>query len=319
MSRPIILGRDFTIPNAISVGWTRHGTNQLCMDDKLILETEENFEGKTLALSRSICIPPRCTVVAEVSCLTDMKGKFQVQPSPVFLRDNPNVYCKPIIYDMTPNKSQIQWQNSPDLPTSEEHVEINNIEPMNTPASPSNRKKNKKPQQTHTRIPFFTINPSSTSRVVLLKDHVVAFITPEDPETNYIEIAEVQSVEEQCRNWKCPTKMLPKAPESGFLVSPGDVKEVRRCVLPESDISDKTHESFHQLLDKYQAAFSSSSEDIGHTQLITMDIDTGMNQPISQRPYTLPLKHHDWVKEEIEQIEHVQVSLKRASAHEPAQ
>ena len=108
MSRPIILGRDFTIPNAISVGWTRHGTKKMCMDDKLILETEENFEGKTLALSRSIHIPPRCTAVAEVSCLTDMKGKFQVQPSHVFLRDNPNVYFKPIIYDMTPNKAQIQ-------------------------------------------------------------------------------------------------------------------------------------------------------------------------------------------------------------------
>ena len=48
MSRPIILGRDFTIPNAISVGWTRHGTKKLCTDDKLVLETEENFEGKTL-------------------------------------------------------------------------------------------------------------------------------------------------------------------------------------------------------------------------------------------------------------------------------
>ena len=111
MSRPIILGRDFTIPNAISVGWTRHGTKKLCMDDKLVLETEENFEGKTLALSRSIHIPPRCTAVAEVSCLTDMKGRFQVQPSPVFLRDNPNVYCKPIVYDMSPNKEQIQQQN----------------------------------------------------------------------------------------------------------------------------------------------------------------------------------------------------------------
>ena len=76
MSRPIILGRDFTIPNAISVGWTRHGTKKQCTDDKLILETEENFKEKTLALSRSIRIPPRCTVVAEVSCLTDMKGKF---------------------------------------------------------------------------------------------------------------------------------------------------------------------------------------------------------------------------------------------------
>ena len=75
MSRPIILGRNFTIPNAISVGWTRHGTKRLCMDDK-----------------------------AEVSCLTDMNGKFQVQPSPIFLRDNPNVYCKPIFYDMSPDK-----------------------------------------------------------------------------------------------------------------------------------------------------------------------------------------------------------------------
>ena len=82
MSRPIILGRDFTIPNAISIGWTRHGTKKLCTYDKLVLQTEENFEGKTLALSRSIHIPPEMHIaVAEVSCLTNMDGKFQVQPS----------------------------------------------------------------------------------------------------------------------------------------------------------------------------------------------------------------------------------------------
>ena len=108
MSRPIILGRDFTILNAITVGWTRHGTKELCTDDKLVLEMEENFEGKTLALSRSIHIPPRCTAVVEVTCLSKMDGKFQVQPSPVLLRDNPNVYCKPIVYDMTPDKAQIE-------------------------------------------------------------------------------------------------------------------------------------------------------------------------------------------------------------------
>ena len=133
------------------------------------------------------------------------------------------------------------------------------------------------------------------------------------PETNYIEISKVQQVEEQCRNWKRSTKMLPIAPESDFLVSPGDVKEVRRCVLPESEISDKTHESFHQLLNKYQASFSTSSEDIGHTELITMDIDTGMSRPVSQRPYTLPLKHHDWVKTEIEQLKHTGVVEKSLS------
>ena len=159
----------------------------------------------------------------------------------------------------------------------EGHVKFTNIEPMNTPALPSNRKKKKKPQQDCMRIPFFITNLSSSSRVVLPKDHVVAFVTPEDPETNYMEIAEVQSVEKECRNWKCPTKLLPIAPDSDFLVSPGDIKEVRRCVLPESNITNETHESFCQLLDKYQAAFSTSSEDINHTELITMDIDTGLS------------------------------------------
>ena len=90
----------------------------------------------------------------------------------------------------------------------------------------------------HMRIPFFITNLSLTSRVVLPKDYVMAFITPENPETNYIEIAKVQSVEDQRRNWKL--EMLPKAPESDFLVSPGDIKKVRRCVLSESDISDIT-------------------------------------------------------------------------------
>ena len=95
----------------------------------------------------------------------------------------------------------------------EGHVEFTNIKPMNTPALPSNKKKKKKPQQNCMRISFFMTNLSSSSRVVLPKDHVMAFVTPEDPETNYVEIAEVQSVENECRNWKHPTKMFPKAPQ----------------------------------------------------------------------------------------------------------
>ena len=84
-------------------------------------------------------------------------------------------------------------------------------------------------------------------------------------------------------------------------------------MLPESDISNKTHKSFHQLLGKYWAAFLNSSEDVGHTELITMDIDTGMSWPVSQRPYTLLLKYHDWVKKEIKQLEHAGVIEKNLS------
>ena len=114
--------------------------------------------------------------------------------------------------------------------------------------------------------------------------------------------------------WKITRRFRVIVPfKSDFLVSPGDIKEVRRCMLPESDITDKTRKSFCQLLDKYQAAFSTSSEDISHTKLITKDINTGLSCPVSQRPYTLLLKHHNWVKKEIEQLECVGVIKKSLS------
>ena len=34
-----------------------------------------------------------------------------------------------------------------------------------------------------------------------------------------------------------------------------------------------------------------------------MEIDTGNSVPLAQSPYTLPLKHYDWVRKEIETLE----------------
>ena len=34
-----------------------------------------------------------------------------------------------------------------------------------------------------------------------------------------------------------------------------------------------------------------------------MEIDTGDNPPISQRPYSLALKHVEWVRQELEALE----------------
>ena len=88
--------------------------------------------------------------------------------------------------------------------------------------------------------------------MVLPKNHVIAFVTPENLETNYVEISEVHSVENQCRNWKAHHKLLPNIPNSSdFVVSPGDVNEVRKCVPLESGILDETCEHFCQLLQKY--------------------------------------------------------------------
>ena len=91
--------------------------------------------------------------------------------------------------------------------------------------------------------------------------------------------------------------------ELDFLISQGDVYPNRKVELEDADIKDSTKVSFESLCEQQHEAFSKNSKDIGHTQLIEMEIDTGDSLPVAQSPYTLPLKHYDWVHQEIETLE----------------
>ena len=48
--------------------------------------------------------------------------------------------------------------------------------------------------------------------------------------------------------------------------------------------------------------FVEDERQIGTIPLITMSIDTGDYPLVAKRPYTLALKHHDWVKAEIDKL-----------------
>ena len=91
--------------------------------------------------------------------------------------------------------------------------------------------------------------------------------------------------------------------ESDFLISPGDVYPNRKVELEDADIKDSTRVSFEELCEQQHEAFSKNNKDIVHTQLIEMEIDTGDSLPVVQSLYTLPLKHYDWVHQEIETLE----------------
>ena len=91
--------------------------------------------------------------------------------------------------------------------------------------------------------------------------------------------------------------------ESDFLISPGDIYPNRKVELEDADIKEATRVSFEALCEQQHEAFSKNNKDIGHTQLIEMEIDTGDSLPVAQSPYTLPLKHYDWVCQEIETLE----------------
>ena len=91
--------------------------------------------------------------------------------------------------------------------------------------------------------------------------------------------------------------------DDDFLKSPAEAPVHRKVLLEDKNISPKMQEVFDKLCEKYDDIISKNSGDIGKTMLVEMEIDTGNHPPIASKPYTLPLKHYDWVQREIETLE----------------
>ena len=73
--------------------------------------------------------------------------------------------------------------------------------------------------------------------------------------------------------------------------------------MQDYEVTEEELKSFKELCDKYLDVFSENAGDIGKTPLIKMDIATGDSPLVCQRPYTLPLKHAEWVKCELNILE----------------
>ena len=91
--------------------------------------------------------------------------------------------------------------------------------------------------------------------------------------------------------------------EKKFITSPADVETQRKVKLQDAYITEIDKARFRCLCNEFEDIFSKSSEDIGHTPFVTMDIDTGDSPPVCQKPYSLPLKHVEWVQKELEILE----------------
>ena len=114
---------------------------------------------------------------------------------------------------------------------------------------------------------------------------------------------EVTSVE-QYRNWVPKKKgFLPVPLKSDFICSPAEVSAHRKVKLQSKPVTEDTIQQFEELCKCFPEVFSENSEDIGRTNLITMDIDTGDHSSICQKPHTLALKHYKWVQKEVDQLE----------------
>ena len=104
-----------------------------------------------------------------------------------------------------------------------------------------------------------------------------------------------------------------KGDGKGFITSPADIDPRKPIKLRDAEVIPQHRKAFEDLCSEFETIFSKDSTDLGKTPLLKMDIPMGDNPPITQRPYTLALKHVQWVQEEIEILEKAGIIAKSVS------
>ena len=120
-------------------------------------------------------------------------------------------------------------------------------------------------------IPYMIINLEYDKDIYLGKDTAVAYAQEEDKICKYLEVNEIIESTE-LKNWTS-TKGK-RIIESDLVFSPAQVTEHCCVELKDQDISQETRERFEKLKKNHPKVFSVSSQDIGHTNLVTMHVDT---------------------------------------------
>ena len=162
-------------------------------------------------------------------------------------------------------------------------------------------------------IPLTIFNLSKVDHLYIGRDTVVAFADKPAVDVYHVEIASDEKIKEHLakpRNWVPQHhETLPEiCSNTTFICSPADVPGHCKVHLQDKEISADIHQSCVKSIVKH-----SHNEDIGRTKPVKMDINTGDSPRISSRPYTLPLKHYEWVQREIESLEQAGVIKKSMS------
>ena len=283
ITRPVILGKDFARDNCAGVHWTENNTRMLKINLEKITETPELIPTKTkytISLKKAENLPPRSCAVVDMNINTDSKEKVQMIPDELCQFNNPNMCMYSLHADLEEKRKD-------------------------------------------TMTPYMIINLSSTEHLYRPKKHVVAFAEKDDTDGEVFEIDNLDTTPKNWvaeRTWRTFAQFAPNEAETdlhkvlttatNFIKSPADVETHRKVDLKDAQIKEETKGKFHDLCNQFDSIISKSSGDIGKTLLIEMDIDTGNSPPIASRPYTLPLKHYEWVRKEISTLERAGIITK---------
>ena len=265
--RPMILGLDFLRKFRIGTNWTEEGEFQIQTPSHETIETIKVYHtGLTVKIAKKMKIPARTLVVLEGR--TKLKKYhqhkfYEMQPNPTLKKEYPHLVMYPILH---------QANMSGDI-----------------------------------KVPICIINFGDEEAQIYPEKKVGILqeekVTQQDlqTETAYEAICEVDEGEEA--GFFSELAYEDKITEGKVITSPADINPRVKPKLKDADITQEWRQKFDNLFKEYEKVFSKDSADIGKTPIIQMEIDTGDNPPVSQRPYSLALRHVEWVRQELEALE----------------
>ena len=269
LRRPAILGLDFLRQNRIGTTWTPTGTFALQRGEDILVESiEVCFEDTNPMITayRHYTMPARSIMIVTAKAnmqLQDQGRVFEVNATPSFLDKHPSIITLPVLH--------------------------------------------KTDQETRENVPYLLINLSMEDEEIEKGEELAEMkVCPyqlNEVETEQNEEEEINNIEEEKIFEQCDMFDDKVEVDKKFITSPAQIESQRKVKLQNAPITDDDRSNFKELCNKYTDIFSRSSEDIGHTPLLQMDIDTGDSPPVCQKPYSLPLKHVEWVTKELEILE----------------
>ena len=269
LRRPAILGLDFLRQNRIGTTWTPTGTFALQRGEEVLVESiEVCFENTNPIITayRHYTVPSRSIMIVTAKAnmqLQDQGRVFEVNATPSFMDKHPSMVTLPVLH--------------------------------------------KTDQETRENVPYLLINLSMEDEEIEkgeeLAEMTVCPYQLNEIETEQTDEEEINNIEEDKIFEQCDMIDDKIEVDKKFITSPAQIESQRKVKLQNAPITDEDRSNFKELCNKYTDIFSRSSEDIGHTPLLKMDIDTGDSPPVCQKPYSLPLKHVEWVTKELEILE----------------
>ena len=278
LTRPLILGRDFLLQHHITVHYAVDGKCILDYQQQELVASIDIEDRPQLNMTHSVTIPGRTLAIVCMYNNLDPKQSgslYEIEPC-VMLKDKyPNLCIIPMIHNV-----DVHWTEHLPLVVinfASDDIYLSKGEIMG----------------------FMQIQSFEISEIMTETSTEPSSLTYEDDDKEVLHKQEGESEKENV--------------EKKFITSPADIEVHRKVELQDADIMDEQRKAFKDLCTEFSDIFSTDSGDIGKMPLLEVEIDTGDSLPITQKPYTLPLKHTEWVQRELEILEKAGVIVRSVS------